>query len=248
MSLGYKFRRWSTVAAMLFPLIVQANPDAGKFYFIAGSALIYPDLSYDDPTVTLDKKIPVLGKLLKGNKTAIPGTAIDIPDISLIGGSLGYQITERFAIEAVAGIPGSIDFIGGGLLAPLGHFAEFKTGEFIPLLFNILYRPFPNQAFRPYVGAGPALAWIRKADVTNPLVDNVLSLEFPQLNWGWGVQAGVQLDVTDQWFMRLDAKYLRVYVDEINLKIRALDQSLNIVIPNGEMSMPLLSFGIGRTF
>ncbi len=244
----YQLGQLWAVIALLFPLIVQANPDAGKFYFIAGSALIYPDLSYDDPTVTLDKKIPVLGKLLKGNKTVIPGTAIDIPDIALIGGSLGYQITEQFAVEAVAGIPGSIDFVGGGLLAPLGHFAEFKTGEFIPLLFNVLYRPFPNQACRPYVGAGPALAWIRKADVTNPLVGDVLSLEFPQVNWGWGVQAGIQVDVTDKWFMRLDAKYLRVYVDEINLKIRALNQSLDIAIPNGEMSMPLFSFGIGRTF
>lgn len=248
MSRNYKSWRAFVVSAMLLPLLVQASPGSGEFYFVAGSALIYPDLDYDDPTVTLDGQIPVLGRLVKGNEIPIPGTAIDIPDISLIGGSLGYQIADRFAVEVVAGVPGAIDFVGGGVLAPLGNFAEFKTGKFIPLLFNMLYRPFPDKAVRPYVGAGPALAWIREADVTNPLVEDALSLEFPEVNWGWGVQAGAQLDVTDRWFMRLDAKYLRVYVDEINLHVSAVGQSLEIDISNGEMDLPLLSFGIGRAF
>ncbi len=236
------------VMALLLPVVTKANPDAQHFYFIAGTALIYPNLKYDDPTLQLDKNIPVLSPLLQNRQISIPGTAIDVSDISLIGGSLGYQFTDRVALEAVVGFPGAIHFVGSGLLAPLGHFADFKTGQFIPLLLNVLYEPFPASAYRPYIGAGPALAWIRKADVTNPLVDRVLALEFPQANWGWGVQAGIQVDITKQWFMRLDAKYLRIYVDEVKLKVNALDQALNITIPNAQMSLPLISFGIGRSF
>jgi outer membrane protein W len=236
------------VITLLMPLAAHANPDAGKFYFIAGTALIYPDLKYNDPTLQLDKNIPVLGSFLQNRQISIPGTAIDVSDISLIGGSLGYQVTDHLALEAVAGFPGTIHFVGSGLLEPLGHFADFKTGQFIPLLLNVLYEPFPAHAYRPYIGAGPALAWIRKAEVTNPLVDRELALEFPQANWGWGVQAGIQVHITEQWFMRLDAKYLRIYVNEVKLKVNALDQALNITIANAQMALPLISFGIGRSF
>ncbi len=236
------------VVTLLMPVAVHANPDAGKFYFVAGTAMIYPDLKFEDPSLEPGKRLPPLVRRLVRRPLAIPDTAIDIPDIALIGGSIGYQFTEAFAAEAVVGLPGAVDFVGGGLLAPLGKFAEFKTGDFIPILLNVLYRPLPGRTVRPYVGAGPALAVIRKADVTNPVVDGLLSIDFPTLNWGWGVQAGVQVDVTHEWFMRLDAKYLRVYVDEIDLKVGALGQSLDIPITDGEMSMPLISFGIGRTF
>lgn len=236
------------VIALLMPLAVHANPDAGKFYFVAGTAMIYPDLEYEDPSLDAGDRLPRLARRLIRQPVSIPATAIDVSDIALIGGSIGYQFTEAVAGEAVVGLPGAVDFVGGGLLAPLGKFAEFKTGDFIPLLLNVLYRPLPGRTLRPYVGAGPALAIIRKADVTNPVVDGLLSIDFPTLNWGWGVQTGIQVDVTDQWFMRLDAKYLRVYVDEIDLKVRALGRSLDIPITDGEMSMPLISFGIGRTF
>jgi hypothetical protein len=150
------------VITLLMPLAAHANLDAGKFYFIAGTALIYPNLKYDDPTLQLDKNISVLGSFLQNRQISIPGTAIDVSDISLLGGSLGYQVTDHLALEAVAGFPDAIH--------------------------------------------------------------------------------------TEQWFMRLDAKYLRIYVKEVKLKVNALDQALNITIANAQMALPLISFGIGRSF
>lgn len=239
---------WLFIIALMFPVIAKANPDAEKFYFIAGTALIYPDLKYDDPPVIVDKKIPLLGRLLDDKQVTIPATDINVSDIALIGGSVGYQITEQFAVEAVVGLPGTIRFSGGGLLAPLGEFGEFEPGQFIPILLNAVYIPFPDWTYRPYVGIGPVLAWIRDTKVTNPLVDSAMSIEFPKMNWGWGVQTGVQINILDDWFMRLDAKYLWVYVDEVDIRIRALNQSLDIPISDAEMALPLISFGIGRVF
>lgn len=226
-----------------------ADPDAGSFYFIAGFAGLYPEVKNDDPEVTFAPNLPLVG----GQSIKVPGVQIQLPNITLMGGSLGYHITDNFAAEVLVGIPPTIDINVQGILAPLGKLAEFRPGQILPLLFNIVYRPFADTSHhvRPYVGFGPALLWIRDVNVYSDVAKALkIGLDFPSYNWGWAAQAGVTIDITDKWFMRLDAKYVRATVNNVKINVGAfnLDKAIDISLDFPQINLPVYSFGIGRKF
>lgn len=235
------------IALMIALPAAAQGPLRGDFYFTVGYAGINSDIDSDAPQVAIDDGLRFIG----GQKLEIPAVTLDIPHLSLVGGSFGYKLTDQFSIEGLVGIPPDIDVETGGLLAPLGKLGSFGTGDLVPLLLNVVWSPLPHRAVRPYVGVGPALLWIRGFDVSNPVTEALLEIDFPEYNVGWGAQAGLSFDISEDWFINVDAKYVRAEIEDIKLEASGLGElgdALDISLDIPKTELQIISFGIGRRF
>ncbi len=121
---------------------------------------------------------------------------------SQVFANLSYMIKENVALELLAATPFSHDIVGTGALSGLGKVGETKQ---LPPTFSIQYHFKPKASVRPYVGAGINYTIFFSEKATNTItslkLDNSLGLAF---------QAGVDIDITKNWFFNADIRYINI--------------------------------------
>ncbi|MDY6957452.1 MAG: OmpW family outer membrane protein [Pseudomonadota bacterium] len=206
--------------------------EKGSFYAKFGVSRFDPSSSSGPLTFEEDTRVPILGTVLPAGPVAGSGIAVAPDEIATI--TLGYLLTSHLSIETALGLPTlKFDNVGRGSLedAPLvririprltnvqvgpldGKLADVTAA---PLNAKLIYHFRPDRRVRPYLGAGatytitynerlvdPSL-WTRRTDpATAP--DLEVSDE-----WGSILQAGVDIDLTDKWFLGIDV--MRVDLD-----------------------------------
>lgn len=149
-----------------------------------------------------------VGALILSEKASItaagaplPGANIKVKAQTTAILEVGYNVTPAWAISLTTGLPPVAKVDGAGLIQPYGRLANVRYG---PMALTAQYH-FDFGAFRPYVGAGPAMLLVLKNH------DRALS-NFEMRNAvGFAGQVGADFMITDRFGVFVDAKkiYLR---------------------------------------
>lgn len=122
-----------------------------------------------------------------------------------------YMATENIGIELIlATTPHDID--GGGAISGLGHVGDTWL---LPPTLLAQWHFLPKGKIRPYVGAGINYTITYSESSTQALDDALGGPTEVELgnSFGWAVQAGVDVDIAENWFLNFDIKYIDINVD-----------------------------------
>lgn len=131
----------------------------------------------------------------------VPGATVHIEDDVTAMLDIGYNMSDRFAVQVMVGVPPRAAAIGKGTIAPLGTLGAVRLG---PVIATAVYRLPQYRGFRPYVGAGGTYVFILK-DYDGAVTD--LDVHG---SWGAALQGGVEYRVNRR--LELFADYKRLWV------------------------------------
>lgn len=122
-----------------------------------------------------------------------------------------YMVTNNIGLELIlATSPHDLDFTG--VQSGIG---KGGTVWLLPPTLLVQYHFMADQSIRPYVGAGVNLTIAYGEDASQSLVNALggpTNLKVDN-SIGWAVQAGVDIDLDDRWFLNFDIKYVAISVD-----------------------------------
>jgi len=135
--------------------------------------------------------------------TGVGATAtVGVDGDSQVFANLSYMIKDNVALELLAATPFSHDIKGTGALSALGKVGETKQ---LPPTFSIQYHFKPKASVRPYVGAGINYTTFFSEKATN----TISSLKLDD-SIGLAAQAGVDVDISKNWFFNADIRYINI--------------------------------------
>ena len=141
-----------------------------------------------------------------------------------------YMVTSNIGLELIAETSPH-DIEGQGAIAGLGNVAD---SWLLPPTLLLQYHFDTNSRFRPYLGAGVnyTITWGENADAS---LEGVLGPTDVKLDnsLGFAVQAGMDIEIDDRWFVNLDVKYIDIDVDAKLTSggvIRTTDVSIDPII------------------
>ncbi len=137
----------------------------------------------------------------------IPGSSVSVDPDTTIELDLSYFFTRHLAVEAIFGTSRH-DINGKGSVAGLGKLAKIRT---LPPTVTLQYHFLPEGRIRPYAGLGVNYTLFYDEQASNSL-ESALGPTNVDLSSSWGLaaQAGVDIALKNEWFVNLDAKYIRM--------------------------------------
>lgn len=144
---------------------------------------------------------------LGGSPVTNTGVNVDtnvIPELDVT-----YMFHRNWGVEIIAGTSiHTVNSEGSGLGLPNG-FDLFDTWV-LPPTVTLQYHFLPDSNIRPYVGVGANYTKFFAANATSALEKTLKGPVGVNLDssWGWAAQAGVDIDIKDNWFINLDLKYI----------------------------------------
>ena len=141
-----------------------------------------------------------------------------------------YMATKNIGIELILATSPH-DLEGTGAISGLGDGAETML---LPPTLLLQYHFDTGGSFRPYIGAGInyTLAYAENASRSLEAVLGPTSVNAGD-SIGWALQAGVDYDLSDTWFLNLDVKYIDIDLDvTLNSRgtIRTTEVGINPVV------------------
>ncbi|PSJ36437.1 outer membrane protein OmpW [Zobellella taiwanensis] len=121
-----------------------------------------------------------------------------------LGLTLSYMITDNWGVELLAATPFSHSVSTAGL----GEVAKIK--HLPPTLMGQYYFGNAQSKVRPYVGAGVNYTFFFDEEGRGALNNTDVSLDD---SWGLAVQAGLDMKVTENWFVNASAWYIDIDTD-----------------------------------
>jgi len=207
--------------------------------FIKDRVYIKPGISYLDfgrlesgdlelSNVTFPARLAVGNGPIEGAKAGI-----DNQYAPTIG--LGYYLpgSERhLSVQTIIGQPLDLDVISQpgrlrdeslGPQVQLGESSEglFPTGipalgrglgsvKALPIMLTLLYHPFPESTFRPYIGGGATYLYVYDEEISNDVLTQAGGPGFDVSSTpGYVLQAGIDIgDSSSGWFGFADVRYV----------------------------------------
>jgi outer membrane protein len=133
---------------------------------------------------------------------ALPGSKINIHSASALYFTLNYMITDSISAEALMGLPYKHNIVGAGAVDGVGKIGSIHQISPTVLLEYHLFKA--DDAFRPYVGAGPTFAKFYKSEgsarltaVTNP--GGPPTTIGGDTEWGGTFAAGANYKIDKHW-------------------------------------------------
>lgn len=159
-----------------------------------------------------------------------PTATVGVDDNTQAFANLSYMMKDNVAFELLVATPFSHDIVGTGALSALGKVGEAKQ---LPPTFSIQYHFKPKASVRPYVGAGINYTVFFSEKATN----TITSLKLDN-SVGLAVQAGVDVDISKDWFFNADIRY-------INIETTA---TTDLGTSEVKINPTVISLGIGTRF
>ncbi|WP_348766303.1 OmpW family outer membrane protein [uncultured Salinisphaera sp.] len=176
--------------------IDNANGLAAQPFGVGSSKLEGTGSSVGDKTTlggTIGMYIPKTGRHLAAEVTLAPPLKLDF-EVS------GRAIDESIAPETQSGIPTGVPALG----------RKIGTLKALPPNLTIIYRPWVDTMFQPYIGAGAMYLYTFDTDVTNEVLnaygnEPTLNLTKPVACVG---QVGMDVNLSEKLFVTADVKYV----------------------------------------
>ena len=141
--------------------------------------------------------------------------------------NLTWMFTDNLGLDILGATPFTHDIT----LEGSGKIGETKH---LPPTVGVQYHFTPKSDVRPYVGAGINYTTFFSEKATNVITS--LSLDD---SWGLAAQAGVDVDINQDWFFNADLRYMQI--DTTAKTNLATDIDVNI-------NPWVISLGVGTTF
>lgn len=178
-------------------------------------------------------------------------------DIATIGGDVDintkfipeldftYFFTKNIAAELILGTTKhNVKTTGSNLTAIGGaSSAEVDLGSvwLLPPTLTAQYHFYPGNIFKPYIGAGVNYTIFYSVDEGN----TVKGVDYKN-KFGFATQIGTDINITDKFFLNVDAKYIFLKTD---VDVDASNLAAGLAIPaTVDINPFLVGFGIGYKF
>lgn len=154
-----------------------------------------------------------------------------------------YFITDNFALELIAGT--SRHTVKTSLPAAVGGSVDVGKVSLLPPTLTAQYHFLPKSQVSPYIGAGINYTLFYNEDAarrTNGAGLSVTSTDYKN-RFGWALQAGVDVFVTDNVLLNLDVKKLF-----LSTKLNAMTNVGLPVTSNVRLDPWIIGVGVGYKF
>ncbi|MDX9740608.1 MAG: OmpW family outer membrane protein [Gammaproteobacteria bacterium] len=142
------------------------------------------------------------------NPPIVAGAEVEVDSSTSLGLTVGYMLGEKLGIGLLAAWPFEHDIKGAGALAGAGTIAKTKH---LPPTVTLQYHFAPEASVRPFVGAGINYTKFFSEKTEGALRDDLdvqdISLDD---SWGWALEAGIDVDVTPDWFLSGQIFYIDI--------------------------------------
>lgn len=224
---------WITSALLAGSLLAtQAHAlEKGDWLVRAGATGVFPESTDSGPVSTT-----ATGSLA--------GTAIGPDDAWSLGLTFGYALTDNLVIDVLAAWPFKHNIETNGTLQGIigpGDIGEIKQ---LPPTVSLQYYFTPKSTIRPFVGAGINYFYAFDEKVKGPLAAAGYTSLDVDSTWGLALQAGVDFDINENWFVTTDLRWIEVETDAT-----ATGGALGTVsVGDITVSPWVFSVMVGRTF
>jgi outer membrane protein len=215
------FHKALTAAALMLTATQPAHAEAGDLIVRLRGILV-------SPTGTSG-----------GVQPTFPAGRVAVDDAVVPELDFTYMLTRHVGAELIlATSPHDIE--GRGALAPVGKLAGTMA---LPPTLTLQYHFAPDAKVRPYVGAGVNYTIFYDEDASGALEGAIGSTKVSaDDSFGYAVQAGVDIDLGERFFLNLDVKYIDIDTTA-KLRTGALVNRVNVSL------VPVVAgIGIGMRF
>nr|WP_314442437.1 OmpW family protein [uncultured Sphingomonas sp.] len=177
-----------TIAAALLPA-VPAHAEAGDILLRGRAILVIPT------------------EKSGGIQPTFPNDRVSVSDSWTPEVDVTWFATDRVAFELIAATT-KHDVGGEKGLKPVGKLADTWV---LPPTLTAQYHFAPNARVRPYVGAGVNYTLFYNEDASRALESAIGSTGVKlKSSFGYALQAGADVALTDKVFLNLDVKYIDI--------------------------------------
>lgn len=212
-------KSWAGIAAVAASTFMFAGgAQAAEGDWLVRVRALLMDPSNDNSTTAV---VPALGEVKAEDKL--------FPEVDI-----SYFFTPNIAAELILTVPQKHDVELGGV--------DIGSVKHLPPTLTLQYHFNPTGTVRPYAGVG--LNYTRFSGVkldAGTVLGGSVPLKVDRSSVGWAAQIGVDIQLAPQWFLNLDAKYVKIDTD-ISVK------GAGIPVTRLDIDPVLLSVGLGYRF
>lgn len=216
-----------------------------NFYFKAGATQIAPDVD-SGPLEFYGLNDTAQAALDEG---PYPGTGTDVSTETMPSLTVGWILpwgNRHWSVETILAPPFEFEFYATGVaryqsLAPEAYGiptdvpALGKTlgkTKMLPPTVTLVYSFMPESKWRPYLGLGATYVYSFDEEITNPVLTEIREpdVEISE-TFAWVAQAGIDVDITKNFFFGLDVKYVGDAKVEAEVTDIELATSMDLLFP-----------------
>lgn len=170
-----------------------------------------------------------------GEITGVAGSGVEVDSAATLEVDFTWFLSSNLAVELIAATA-EHDINGTGSAAGLGRIADTMV---LPPTATLQYHWNTDGKVQPYIGAGINYTLFYSEDVTDSLdmfLGTASRIDLDD-SFGFAAQAGMDVQVSDNWFFNLDVKYLDIDTtaiirdDATSAELARVDVDVNPWVP-----------------
>jgi outer membrane protein len=174
----------------------------------------------------------------------VAGTGVEVNDATTLGVSIGYMLTDNFALDLLLDPSTQHDvsaFGLSGLGVPDG--TEVVNTNVLPPTLFAQYHFNPQGKVRPYAGVGLNYTLFFNDDLTDA-AQTVLGASNLDIDSSFGLagQFGIDFEMKNGWYFNVDVKYIKIDTTA------TFDTALGAVSVDVDIDPTVVGIGFGKTF
>jgi len=135
----------------------------------------------------------------------VPGSHVAVTDDTVVELDFTYMLHKNWGLELILGTS-EHDVPARGSLAGAG---DIINASVLPPTLTLQYHFRPDATFRPYVGLGINYTKFYDERVTGGIDLSGAEVDMDS-SWGLAAQIGADYMISDDWFVNIDAKYIKI--------------------------------------
>jgi outer membrane protein len=174
----------------------------------------------------------------------LAGTGVTVDNGNSLDISIGYMLTDNFAVELLADLSSVHDVNVHGLTAlGIPNGTKVVESNVLPPTVFAQYHFNPKGKVRPYAGVGLNFTLFFNDDLTQA-AKTALGASNLDIDSSFGLagQLGVDFEMKNDWFFNIDAKYIQIDTTA------SFDSALGPVKVDIDINPWVLGVGFGKTF
>ena len=172
---------------------------------------------------------------------AFPGEEVSVDNNVMPEVDVTYMATDHIGFELIAA---TTKHTASGVSGTTGDVGKLASAWVLPPTLTLQYHPVANGPVRPYVGAGVNYTLFYSENASDGLVAAVGTTDVElDDSFGWALQAGVDIDLTERMFLNFDVKYIDIDTTATLRTTAAGTQAVDI-----DLDPRVVGVGVGTRF
>ena len=172
---------------------------------------------------------------------AFPGEEVSVDNNVMPEVDVTYMATDHIGFELIAA---TTKHTASGVSGTTGDVGKLASAWVLPPTLTLQYHPVANAPVRPYVGAGVNYTLFYSENASDGLVAAVGTTDVElDDSFGWALQAGVDIDLTERMFLNFDVKYIDIDTTATLRTTAAGTQAVDI-----DLDPLVVGVGVGTRF